>query len=157
MARPNPPAGYHSLTPYLIVADPVAAFDFYARAFGAKPSMRLTMPGADGKETIAHAEMIVGDSHFMFSGEWPDMDALGPLTRGGATTSFLIYVPDVDAAFARAVEAGAEVVKPVELQFYGDRSGTVRDPFGHMWTIATNVEEVSEAEGQRRMDAMASE
>lgn len=117
MARPNPPAGYHSLTPYLIVSDAVAALDFYARAFGAATSMKLTMPGRDGRETIAHAEMILGDSRFMLSGEWPEMDALGPNRRGGATASFLIYVPDVDAGFARAVAAGAEVVKPVELQF----------------------------------------
>lgn len=154
MAVRNPPEGYHTLTPYLIVSDPVAAFDFYQRAFGAVPRMRLTMPTADGGETIAHGELTIGDSHIMLSGEWPDRDAMGPAARGGATANFLIYVEDVDAAHARALAAGATEVSAVALQFYGDRAGTVKDPFGHGWTLATHVEDVSEEEGQRRMAAL---
>lgn len=143
------PEGYHSVTPYLIVDDPQSAIDFYIAAFGGVQKMKLMMG-----DTIAHAEVLIGDSHIMLSGEWPDMGAMSPKSRGGATASFMIYVPDVDAAFDRAIAAGGTVDKPVELQFYGDRSGTLVDPFGHKWTLATHVEDVSEEEGQRRMEAM---
>lgn len=153
MAISNPPQGYHSLTPYLIVADPVAAWDFYTRAFDARPVMKLMMPGKGGVETIAHGEMQIGNSRFMLSGEWPGMDALSPASRGGATTSFLIYVADAEAGFQKALAAGAEQVRPVEVQFHGDRSGMVKDPSGHVWTIATRVEDVDEAEAQRRARA----
>lgn len=146
----TPPPGYHSVTPYLIVDDPVAALDFYARAFGARTVMRLTMP--DG--AIAHAEVLIGDSHVMLSGEWPDRGALGPKALGGASVHLMIYVPAVDEAFARAIDAGATELAPVADQFYGDRSGALTDPFGHRWSLATHVEDVDEAEGQRRMEAM---
>ncbi|MFS0738384.1 VOC family protein [Sphingomonas sp. 1P06PA] len=146
----TPPQGYHSVTPYIIVDDPVAALDFYTRAFGAETVMKLTMP--DG--AIAHAEILIGDSHVMVSGEWPDRGALGPKSLGGSPISLLLYVADVDAQFAQAIAAGATEVSAVADQFYGDRTGTLTDPFGHKWMLATHIEDVSEAEGQQRMDAM---
>lgn len=145
--------GYHSITPYLTVHGAEAAIDFYKQAFGATEHMRLPMG-----DRIGHADLLIGDSHVMLSDEFPDMDKLGPNKRGGATASLMVYVPDVDAAFARAVAAGAEVVRPVEDQFYGDRSGWVKDPFGHEWTLSTHVENVPEEEMARRMqDMMAGE
>lgn len=146
----TPPQGYHSVTPYIIVDDPVAALDFYARAFGAETVMKLMMP--DG--SIGHAEVLIGDSHVMLSGEWPDRGALGPKSLGGSPISLLLYVADVDAQFAQAIAAGATEVSAVADQFYGDRTGTLTDPFGHKWMLATHIEDVSEAEGQQRMDAM---
>ena len=145
----NPPAGYHSLTPYMTVRDAHAAIDFYRRAFGAEKVMQLDMP--DG--SVAHAEVRIGDSIVMLSEENEQWGTKGPLTLGGSPMFLMAYVPDVDAAFARAVEAGATVVRPVADQFYGDRSGTLKDPFGHQWTLSTHVEDVSEAEAQRRMQA----
>lgn len=141
--------GYHSVTVYLTVADAAAAIDFYQRAFGASEHMRLPMG-----DKIGHADVVIGDTHVMLSDEFPDMGKLGPNARGGATSSLTIYVPDVDAAFDKAVAAGAEVVRPVEDQFYGDRSGWLRDPFGHEWTISTHVEDVSAEEMNRRMAEM---
>lgn len=145
----NPPKGYHSITPYMIVRGGVAALDFYAKAFGAAKTMQLDMP--DG--TIAHAEIRIGDSIVMLSEESADWGTKGPHTLGGSPMFLMIYVPDVDAAFARAIAAGATEVRPVADQFYGDRSGTLKDPFGHQWTLATHVEDVSAEEGQRRMEA----
>ena len=104
---------------------------------------------------IGHAEIKIGDSHVMLSDEWPDMDIRGPKSRGGATSSLMVYVEDVDAAFARAVAAGATIDRPVEDQFYGDRNGSIVDPFGHRWTLSTHVEDVSEEEMQRRMEAFS--
>lgn len=147
MAARTPPSGFHSITPYLIVDDGKAAIAFYEKAFGATETMRLTMG-----EGIAHAELLIGDSHIMLSEEWPDMDALGPRKRGGTSVSLMLYVPDVDAAFDRAVAAGATVRYPVKDQFYGDRTGTLVDPFGHQWSIGTNLEELSQEEAQRRME-----
>lgn len=149
-ARPD---GYHSVTPYLAVDDAAGAIEWYGRAFGAEEVMRLPMPG--GK--IGHAEIRSGDSHVMLSDEWPDMDILGPKKRGGSTSSCMIYLEDVDQAVARAVEAGATVQKPVTHEFYGDRSGSLVDPFGHRWTLATHVEDVPEDEMRRRMAAFAEE
>ena len=147
----NPiPEGYHSITPYLAIDGAAAAIDFYIKAFGAQEVLRMPMG-----ERIAHAEIRIGDSVVMLSDEFPEMGVLAPSSRGGATSSLMIYTPDVDAGFARAVEAGATVDRPVKDQFYGDRSGTVIDPFGHRWTIATHVEDVSEEEIHRRMAAMA--
>ena len=100
---------------------------------------------------IGHAEVRIGDSIVMLSDEWPDYGKLGPTARGGATSSLMIYLEDVDAAFERAIAAGATLERPVEDQFYGDRSGTVTDPFGHSWTLSTHVEDVAEDEMQRRM------
>jgi len=144
------PEGYHAVTPYLTVDDSAAAIRFYAAAFGASETMRLEM---DGK--IGHAEIRIGDSRVMISDEWPHMGVLGPKSRGGPTSSLLIYVEEVDSAFERAIAAGATVERPVEDQFYGDRSGTLVDPFGHRWTLATHFEDVSPEEMHRRMAAHA--
>lgn len=146
MATRAIPEGYHSVTPYLIVDGAEEAIRFYERAFGATEMLRLPIGGK-----VGHAEVKIGDSMVMLSDEWPDHGKLGPRSRGGATSSLMIYLEDVDAAFERAVAAGAAVERPVENQFYGDRSGTVTDPFGHSWTLATHVEDVGEEEMQRRM------
>lgn len=149
----NPiPDGYHSVTPYLIVDDAEAALKFYREALGAEEVVRLPMGGK-----IGHAEIRIGNSMVMLSDEWPDMGALGPKTRGGATSSFVLYVEDADKAFDRAVKAGAKVDKPVENQFWGDRMGSVTDPFGHKWSFGSHVEDVSPEEMKKRMDAWASQ
>jgi PhnB protein len=146
MVRPIP-EGYHSVTPYLIVDDANAAIDFYTRAFGATEKFRLPMGG-----TIGHAELQIGDSVVMLADEFPERDIRGPKARGGATSSLMIYVDDVDRVFQRAIDAGGKVEgEGVKDQFYGDRSGTLIDPFGHKWTVATHVEDVPEDELQRRM------
>ena len=142
------PEGYHSVTPYLIVAGAADAIDFYARAFGAEEVLRMPMG-----DRIGHAEILIGDSHVMLADEWPDMGHLGPKTRGGPTSSLMIYLPDVDAAFARAIAAGATEDRAVVDQFYGDRSGTLTDPFGHQWTLATHIEDVAPEEMEQRMAA----
>lgn len=146
------PEGYHSVTPYITVDDGNAALDFYQRAFGATEVLRLPMG-----DKIAHAEVKIGDSIIMLSDEWPEMGKLSPKSRGGSTAGLMIYLPDVDAAFARAIAAGATEERPVEDQFYGDRSGTVVDPFGHSWTLSTHVEDIPEKEIQRRMAEMSKE
>jgi len=147
---PFKPPGYHSVTPYLSMRGAKAAIDFYARAFGAELVLKLDMP--DG--SIAHAEVRIGDSVLMMSEENPDWGNRSALSFGGSPVSMMIYVPDVDTAFARALAAGATQVRPVEDQFYGDRSGTLQDPFGYQWTLATHIEDVSTEEAQRRMQAM---
>ncbi|MGZ8346562.1 MAG: VOC family protein [Allosphingosinicella sp.] len=141
------PKGYHSVTPYLIVDGAIEAIRFYEAAFGAVEVVRMP----SGEDKLAHAEMRIGDSHVMLADESPDMGHLGPLKRGGATASLLIYGPDVDAAFARAIAAGATEEQPPSDQFWGDRMGSLRDPFGHRWSLATHVEDVPEDEMQRRM------
>ena len=146
------PAGYSTVTPYLTVRGAAKAIEFYQAAFGATEVMRLT--GPDG--AVGHAEVKIGDSRVMFADENPEWGNRGPETLGGATAGLCVYVPDVDAQFARAVAAGATVMKPVADQFYGDRTGTVIDPFGHVWTLATHIEDVTPAEMQRRMDALMS-
>ena len=140
------PDGYHSITPYLVVDDAKAAIDFYTRAFGAKEKFRLPMG-----DRIGHAELEIGDSVVMLADEFPDMGHLGPTSRGGTTVSLLHYVEDVDSAFRKAIDAGATEARPVENQFWGDRMGTLTDPFGHVWSLATTVEEVAPDEMQRRM------
>ena len=150
MAVSHIPKGYHKVTPYLIVDGAAEAIRFYERAFGATEVLRMPM-GDSGK--LAHAEVKIGDSHVMLADEFPDMGFLGPLKRGGATASLMIYVEDVDSAFARALGAGATQERPPEDQFWGDRMGTLVDPFGHRWTLATHIEDVSEQEMQRRMAA----
>ena len=148
----NPiPEGYHSVTPYLVVDDAKAAIDFYARAFGAEELFRLPMG-----ERIGHAEIRIRDSIIMLADEFPEMGHLGPNSRGGTTVSLMIYVEDVDSAFARAIEAGATEKRAVEDQFWGDRMGTLTDPFGHMWSLASHVEEVPPEEMQRRMAQFSS-
>lgn len=141
------PAGYHSVTPGMIVHDGAAALVFYKQAFGAEELFRMPMGNK-----IAHAEIKIGDSIVMLSDEWPDMGMLSPKVRGGTTVSLMIYVEDVDAAFTRAVDAGGTVERPVQNEFYGDRTGTLRDPFGHRWILSTHVEDVSPEEMTRRMD-----
>ena len=146
------PDGYHSITPYLSYKNADAAIKFYERAFGAKEIMRLSTP--DGG--VAHAEIEVGDSRVMLADEMPAFGNKSAETLGGSPVSFLFYVEDVDAAFERAVKAGAKVKRPVEDQFYGDRVGTVIDPFGVQWSIGTHKEEVTQQEMQRRMEKMFS-
>jgi PhnB protein len=141
------PDGYHTVTAYLMVDDAARALDFYREAFGAEELYRLPMG-----DKIGHAEIMIGDTHLMLADEFPDMDALGPNKRGGATASFMIYVPDADAAYDRAVKAGAKADRPLKDEFWGDRIGTVIDPFGHKWSLATHLEEVPPEEMQRRME-----
>jgi PhnB protein len=144
------PEGYHTATPYLIIKGAAKAIDFYRNAFGATELMRF--PGPNG--TVGHAELKIGDSPIMMADEMPDMGYRSPQSLGGTAVSILIYVDDVDAVAKRAVNAGAKVLKPVQDQFYGDRSGFFEDPFGHQWTIATHKEDVSLEEMQRRAAAM---
>jgi PhnB protein len=145
------PEGYTTATPYLIVKGAAAAIDFYTNAFGATEVMRFPMP--DGK--IAHAELQIGNSRIMLADEHPDRGYRSPQSLGGSGSGIMLYVESVDQVFDRALKAGAKSLEPVKDQFYGDRSGTLSDPFGHWWTVATHVEDVSEEEMQRRMQAMA--
>ncbi len=142
--------GYHAVTPHITVRGAAKAIAFYAEAFGATEVMRFAMP--DG--TIVHAEIEVDGSRVMLCDEMPAFGNRSPETLGGIAGGLCTYVPDADAAFARAVAAGAKPFKPVADQFYGDRSGTVIDPFGHMWTLSTHVEDVSIPEMQRRCAAL---
>ncbi len=151
MAVKPTPDGYHTATPYLIARGAAAAIDFYKAAFGATEIMRC--PGPEGK--LMHAEIKIGDSFIMLADEFPDMNILSPTSLGGPSSLILLYMPDVDAQFAQAVAAGATVERPVKKEFYGDRAGTLVDPFGHRWTIATHVEDVPPDEMKRRMEAMA--
>jgi PhnB protein len=143
------PEGYNSITPYLIIKGASAAIDFYKKVFGATEIMR--MPGPDGK--VMHAELRIGNSVIMLADE-QQSNYRSPQTFGGSPVSLMLYVPDVDKTFQQAVANGATESRPVKDQFYGDRSGNLVDPFGHIWTIATHVEDVSEQEMQRRMAAM---
>ena len=145
------PDGYHSVTPYLVIGGASAALEFYKKVFGATELMRFEGPGG----TLAHAEIRIGDSIVMLSDEYGDMGFRGPQSLGGSPVGLMVYVEDADEMFNRAIAAGSTVQKPLEDQFYGDRSGTLVDPFGHIWTIATHKEDVSPEELQRRMAAMA--
>ena len=145
------PEGYSTVTPYLIVDGAAAAIDFYKRAFNANELMRFA--GPDGK--IGHAELQIGDSRIMLADEHPQMGYGSPTALGGSAISIMLYLEDVDGVFKRALEAGAKTQQELKNQFYGDRSGTVIDPFGHIWTIATHVEDVSPEEMQRRMEAQS--
>ncbi len=144
------PDGYRAVTPYLIVHDAAAAIDFYKRAFGAIETFRL--PGPDGK--IGHAEMLIGDSPIMLADEAPQMGAKSAKSIGGSPISIMLYVENVDERYPKAIAAGAKELRPLKNQFYGDRSGTLEDPFGITWTIGTHVEDVSPEELQKRMAAM---
>ncbi len=144
------PDGYHTATPYLIIKGAAKALDFYKKAFGATELMR--MPGSDGK--IGHAEIRIGNSPIMLADEFPDRGYKSPQSIGGTPVSIMLYVENVDKTVERAVSEGAKITKAVEDQFYGDRNGTISDPFGHIWTISTHVEDVSPAEMQRRIEAM---
>ena len=144
------PDGYHTLNAYISVKNATQALAFYKEALGAKEIYRFAMP--DGR--IGHAELEIGDSRLMLADEMPEMPdvvARSPATLGGTSFGLQMYVPDVDAAFNRAVAAGGVVKRPVKDQFYGDRSGTFEDPFGHIWTLATHIEDVSLEEMQARI------
>ena len=143
------PEGYHTATPYLIVKDAARAIEFYKKAFGATELMR--MPGPGGK--IGHAEIKIGDSPIMLADEVPGMGFRSPESLGGSPISILLYVEDVDVVFSEALAAGAKVQRPVADQFYGDRTGGVTDPFGHVWYIATHKEDVSPEEMKKRVAA----
>src|SRR6185436_4312308 len=133
-------------TPYLIVQGGARALEFYQKAFGATEKLRMDGPG--GK--IMHAELTIGDSVIMLADEFPEMDALSPQTVGGTPISLMLYLEDCDAVVARAVSAGAKLLRPIQDQFYGDRSGTIADPFGHKWTIATHKEDLTPEEVRTR-------
>jgi PhnB protein len=139
-------AGYEAPTPYLIVRGAAKAIDFYKKAFGAKETMR--MPGPDGK--IGHADVAIGAGHIMLADESPEMGYKSPQTVGGSSVSIVLYVENVDEVVRRATGAGAKLDRPVEDQFYGDRAGTVTDPFGHIWHVMTHIEDVSAEEMGRR-------
>ena len=143
------PEGYHSITPYLIVRGAAKALDFYTKAFGAHELMRFEMEGG----LLGHAEMKIGDSIVMLADESPQMGYKSPQSYGGTPVSLCLYVEDVDARVNQAVGAGAKVMRPVQDQFYGDRSGTVVDPFGHVWTLATHKEDLTMEEMKKRAAA----
>jgi PhnB protein len=147
------PEGYHSVTPYISVRGAADAIAFYKKAFGAKELVRMDMPGG----RVGHAELQLGNSRFMLADEMPEMpDAVtrSPKGLGGTSFGMVIYVDDVDTQFKQAVASGATVKRPLTDQFYGDRSGTIEDPFGHIWTLATHVEDVSPEEMKKRMAAL---
>jgi len=150
MAAKPIPDGYHSVTPYLVVKNAAEALAFYCKAFGAEEIMRFDAP--DGK--IGHAEIRIGDSVVMLADEHPEMGCMAPAKPGAAAVSLMVYVEDVDARFAQAVKAGAKAQRPVQDQFYGDRSGTLEDPFGHVWTLSTHKEDLSMDEIKRRVESM---
>jgi PhnB protein len=147
------PEGYHNVTPYLFVRGAVGAIDFYRSVFGATEIVR--MAGSNGK--IMHAELRIGDSIVMLADENPQTGVMSPQTIGGFSVGLHVYVEDVDAVIKKAVESGAKPLRPVKNQFYGDRSGSVLDPFGHMWSVATHIEDVSPEEMRKRMTAAMSQ
>lgn len=147
------PKGYHTATPYLVVDGAASAIEFYKEAFGATEMMRL--PGPGGK--VMHAEIRIGDSPIMLADEVPQMNIRGPATLGGSPVSILLYVDDVDAQFSQAIAAGAKEQRPVKDQFYGDRSGTLVDPFGHIWSVATHKQDLTPDEIQTRFEAVMKE
>lgn len=142
------PEGYHSVTPYLIIKGAADAIDYYKKAFGATELFRMDHGGK-----IGHAEIKIGDSPIMLADEFPEMGHRSPKALGGSPVGIMIYVEDVDTIYKQAIEAGGVEVKPLQDQFYGDRSGTLTDPFGHVWTVATHKEDVSSEEMDRRLAA----
>ena len=147
------PEGYHSVTPYLVMKNAAAAIEFYKKAFGAVELFR--MPAPDSK--IGHAEVKIGNSPIMLADEFPDMGFKGPESLGGTPVSLMIYVDDVNKIYPQAIAAGGKELRPLQDQFYGDRSGTLTDPFGHVWTIGTHVEDVPEGELAKRAEAAMKE
>lgn len=145
------PEGYHTATPYLIVKGGADAIEFYKKAFGAKESFRMMRP--DGR--VGHAEIKIGDSVIMLADEHPEIGARSPQTIGGSPISIHLYVEDVDAVFDKAIAAGAKVQRPLQDQFYGDRTGGLLDPFGHAWYVATHIEDIAPDELQKRAAAAA--
>jgi PhnB protein len=149
MAKVKPiPDGYHSVTPYLIVKGGAAAIDFYKKAFGATELFRM-----DHEGKVGHAEIKIGDSPIMLADEQPSMGYVGPQALGGTPVSLMIYVEDVDKTYKQAISSGGVELKPLQDQFYGDRSGTLKDPFGHVWTVSTHKEDVTPEEMDKRMAA----
>ena len=147
------PDGYHTATPYLIVKKAAEAIEFYKRAFGATELMRLVAPSG----AVGHAEIKIGNSPIMLADERPDEGFRSPQSLGGSAVSILLYVEDADTSFSQATAAGAQMLRPVKDQFYGDRSGTLQDPFGHVWTIATHTEDLSPSEINRRAEVFFQE
>ena len=146
----NPiPKSYEGATPYLIIKGAAEALEFYKRAFGASEVMRMPGPGG----TVGHAEIKIGQAIIMLADEFPDMGCKSPQSFGGSPVSIMVYVKDIDTFVMRAVSAGAKVLKPVANQFYGDRSGSLEDPFGHQWHFATHVEDVPAGEMAQRAEA----
>jgi PhnB protein len=143
------PDGYHAVTPYLIVNGAADAIAFYKKAFGATEIMRIAAP--HGK--IGHAEIQIGDSRIMLADEYPEMDTRAPQAYGGSPVSIHLYVGDADAVVRKATAAGAQVTRPVEDKFYGDRSGTLTDPLGHVWHVSTHKEDLDPPEIRRRAEA----
>lgn len=144
------PEGRQSVTTSIVCSPCADAIEFYQRALGAE-EIEPRMTGPDG--SVGHAEIRIGDTVIMLADEWPGGPTQAPTTLGGSTAALFIYTDDVDALWDRAIAAGAEEVFPLELQFYGDKSGRLRDPFGHTWALSQRVEEVSEEEMERRMAA----
>jgi PhnB protein len=144
------PEGFHAITPYLSVKDAKAAIAFYEGVFGASEVGRILMPGG----TVGHAELQIGDARLMLAEEMPEWGNKSPTTLGGSPVGIALYVADVDATYQRAIDAGATVVEPVKDQFYGDRAGSLLDPFGHKWHLMTHIEDVTFDEMQKRCDAM---
>jgi PhnB protein len=140
------PEGFHTVTPYFICKGAAKALDWYKQALGAEERYRMAGPGG----AVMHAEIKLGDCIMMLADEFPEMGAKSPQSLGGSPVGFCIYVQDCDSAFKRAVDAGAKVERPIQDQFYGDRSGTVIDPFGHKWTISTHTEDLTPAEIEQR-------
>jgi PhnB protein len=154
MAKVKPiPEGYHSLTPYLYIRGAARAIDFYKNVFGAQDKVR--MPGPDGK--IMHAELQIGDSVLMLAEENLQNNAKSPEALGGTTNSLLIYTENVDSVVESALKSGARILRPVADQFFGDRMGTIADPFGQVWSVATHIEDVSPEEMKKRMAKMSSQ
>jgi PhnB protein len=150
MSNTYTPDNFHTVTPALVCKDAAAAIEFYKLVFGAEEILRLEYPQGG----IAHAELMIGDSPVMLSDEHPDMNILSPQTIGNSPVGMHIYVPDADAVCARAVEAGAKLMRPVTDQFYGDRVGHLEDPFGHKWSVATAGKPVSKEELLKLWDKM---
>ena len=142
------PDGYRAVTPYLIVEGAARALAFYKEVFGATEQMRMAGPGG----RVAHAEMRIGDSVVMLADEVPDRGYRGPNGYGGSAVSLMVYLDDVDATFRRAIAAGAVERRAVQNQFYGDRSGSLEDPFGHTWTVSTHVEDLTADEMVQRAE-----
>ena len=149
MANVKPiPEGYHSVTPYLSIKGAVKALEYYKKAFGAIELFRMEHEGR-----IGHAEIKIGDSPIMLADEYPEMGSVSPQTLGGSPVGIMIYVENVDTVFKQAIDAGGVEKKALQDQFYGDRSGTLTDPFGHVWTVATHVEDLSPEEIEKRVAA----